>query len=72
MSMTTRDWALQWRRAGRELARIKREELRAFDYQQNLERINALLEAARATGIVRRTSGLVEQQRLFAKLRARR
>ena len=64
-----RRWVETWKRAGPELERIKREELRNFRYEDHIETINALIGSALKVGTPRTTTGLVEQQRLFGKLR---
>ena len=57
-----------WKRAGIELAEISRRELRAVDTQEAVRQLygqNTLVQDAPK----RTTSGLVEQQAWFAKLR---
>ena len=58
-----------WARAGKELERIRCEELRVFDYSKHMKEVDALLELACAHRQERTTSGLVEQQRWFKKAR---
>ena len=56
----------QWEEAGPELERIRREALRGLPYRW--EDVDALLEMGdHYDGPPRRTSGLVEMQRLFMK-----
>ena len=63
-------WAETWERAGRELARIRREELQRMTDDDVRRAVSDLFSGAWATDREsRKTSGLVEQQRLFAKLR---
>ena len=64
-----RAWVAAWRRAGPELERIRRAELRAFDPRQSAAIVDALLEIGYRHGTPRTTSGLIEQQRLFMKAR---
>jgi len=64
-----RAWVETWKRAGPVLERIRREELRDFRYEDHPEVIDALLEIGCRRAVPRPTSGLVEQQRLFAKAR---
>ena len=64
-----RAWVENWQRVGPELERIRREEQRNFRYEDNIEAIDSLLEMACRFATPRSTSGLVEQQRLFGKLR---
>ena len=67
-----RRWAATWERAGRELAEIERRELQAMTDDQAREAAIALLSMPLPPDLPERlTSGLVEQQRWFARLRAR-
>ncbi len=69
-----RQWLDQWRNAARELARVHDEELRALSASAALSASDALLDLARppSPGDARWThSGLIEQQRLFMRVRAR-
>ncbi len=63
-----RRWVETWRRAGQELGEIRRREIEATDTR---EAIRQLFGSAAAFQHVppRTTSGLVEQQAWFAKLR---
>jgi hypothetical protein len=58
-----------WRRVGRELDRIRRQELRQFHYEEQLPVIDALLQLAGEQALPRTTSGLVELERFLAKTR---
>jgi hypothetical protein len=58
-----------WRRIGIELDRIRRQELRQFNYEEQLPQIDALLQLAGDRALPRTTSGLVELERLLAKTR---
>ena len=60
-------WVENWLRTQPRLEQIRRGELRAFNYRQRLPMIDALLEIGCRFGSPRVSSGLVEQQRLFAK-----
>ena len=51
------------------MERIKAEELRAPDYHEGLEGLLPMCDLACAHAEPSKTSGLVEQQRLFAKMR---
>ena len=66
---TDEAWVEHWRKVGPQLERIRRDELRNFKNEDNLEAINALLEIGARRGEPRTTSGLVEMQRLFKKAR---
>ena len=64
-----REWVAAWKRAGPELERVLREELRAYKHEDNVEIIDGLLEIGCQFAERRTTSGLVEQQRWFQKAR---
>jgi hypothetical protein len=59
--------AAAWRRASPELARVRREELRRISTDEAIANLAPLFAAALKLP-PRTTSGLVEQQRLFAKV----
>jgi len=64
-----RQWADTWERAGRELEEIRRREIESADTQAAIQQIfgsGALIGEEPAPG----TSGLVEQQAWFARLRS--
>jgi hypothetical protein len=63
-----RRWAETWRRAEVELEPIRRRELRSLDTQEAIRQIFG--EQAEAPQPSPVTSGLVEQQAWFARLRA--
>ncbi|MGQ0640815.1 MAG: hypothetical protein ACT4P6_08625 [Gemmatimonadaceae bacterium] len=66
-----RKWVDTWKRAGKELERIKREELRELDAYRTIAMLCARSGGSlTATFPPRTESGLVEQQRWF--MRARR
>jgi len=60
-------WVETWKRAGPALERIKNQELREWKYDPAV--IDALIEAGLCSTAPRPMTGLVEQQRLFRKLR---
>jgi hypothetical protein len=64
-------WVETWQRAGAALRQMKRQELRSPDYGKNSALIDELLEWAVEHQKVRTSSGLVEQQRMFMKMRKR-
>jgi len=69
---TQRAWARTWQATGEELAAVRRSELRALTPQKALRAADNLLSLGAATPVSaarRLTSGLVEQQLLFARLR---
>lgn len=59
-------WIAAWEKTDSLLAEIKRQELQEEDYYtRNRETLNGLLQYAADNRIIRNSSGLVEQQRLF-------
>jgi hypothetical protein len=62
-----RRWVETWQRAGRELEEIRRAELRSLDTQKALRRLFG--GKGFAIRPARPTSGLIEQQAWFARLR---
>jgi hypothetical protein len=64
---TNAQFVEHWRQLGSKLEEIRRRELRNFNYQQQLPIIDALLQMGVDMSVPRRTSGLVELQRLLAK-----
>lgn len=69
VSDTTAAVVAQWRRAGPALARVHRDELRRLTDADALAAAEELLELARLLPPPSGVSGLVEQQRLFARAR---
>ena len=67
----TEKWVKTWQRAGTALDEIKRRELRAYDYNKNRKIIDEMLQWTHDHRKIRLTSGLVEQQRLFMKIKNR-
>lgn len=66
----TKAWVENWKRAGQALDAIRAEELQALDRTNYLEQIDGMLQWAVEHAEPRLTSGLVEQQRIFATLRS--
>ena len=65
-----KQWGDTWQRAGRELAQIQRHELASMtDEMARVAALDILNTPVPAGLPPRTTSGLVEQQRLFLKLR---
>ncbi|MCX7002493.1 MAG: hypothetical protein NTV22_04375 [bacterium] len=64
-----RAWAATWARAGVELERLRRAELRTFDYAQHMAEVDELLDLAARFARPRTTSGLVELQRWLGRWR---
>ena len=57
-----------WKRAGPELERIRREELRALDDRPDVAGLDALTDIGLRFGAPRISSGLVEMQKWFLEL----
>lgn len=64
-----REWVATWKRAAPELERIRHEELRASDSYSAISLLVGPADYTVEPRAPRLTSGLVEQQRLFRKLR---
>jgi len=63
-------WVSTWQNASLALRNLKRNELRSYDYyEKNLKVFDEMLQYACDRVRVRPSSGLVEQQRIFMKLR---
>jgi hypothetical protein len=61
-------WVAAWRRAGPELERLRREDLRNTDTQRSLENLAGAFESCRLHHKPLPTSGLIEQQRWFQRI----
>jgi hypothetical protein len=69
---TQKAWARNWQATGEALEKIRRAELRALTPEKALRATDNLLSLGAGMPLSagrRLTSGLVERQRLFAKLR---
>jgi hypothetical protein len=64
-----RAWVARWKAAGPRLAELRQRELESIDTQQALLSLADAFESCRLRFPPEPTSGLVEQQRLFQKLR---
>lgn len=64
-----RRWVQTWREAAPRLEAIRRRELRQLDAFTAISRLCGPADCREAPRAPRPTSGLIEQQRLFAKLR---
>jgi hypothetical protein len=64
-------WVRTWQEAGPRLAEIRRRELRALDAYAAIAHLCGPANYREAPRAPRPTSGLIEQQRLFARLRQR-
>lgn len=63
------NWARQWERAGPHLEAIRLAEIREADNLQVLTLLEPAFNQALRSRPMRTTSGMVEMQALFAKLR---
>ena len=63
-------WIECWNRASDALKDIKRHELRNYDYAKNQAIVDGMLQRAFEHRTVRLDSGLVEQQRVFMKMKS--
>jgi hypothetical protein len=62
-------WGQAWKTAGPLLERIRREELRKLDTLRTIEALTFAIDFSKDPFRPKPTSGLIEQQRLFTKLR---
>lgn len=62
-------WLKQWKQTDKALQIVKAKELKEYDYQKNLPIINGMLQWACDHARPCLTSGLIEQQKFFQKLR---
>jgi len=62
-------WIEAWKRAEKALEEVRRKELREFNYEERREIVYGMLEIAHQFRKPRTTSGMIEMQRLFRKLR---
>jgi hypothetical protein len=69
MKQATKEWVENWKRVGPILEQMKYEELRKPDYHKELEGLLGMIDLACKQSEPSKTSGLVEQQRLFMKMR---
>jgi hypothetical protein len=67
----TQKWVRTWQAAGPLLAEIERRELREMTHEQWQQAVEDVLSVIPSDTEVPTTSGLVEQQKWFAKLRPR-
>lgn len=63
------EWVAAWKRAGPALTEVKRAELRHLRTAGAIAQLEDHFRYALRTAKATRTSGLVEQQRVFKKLR---
>lgn len=63
-------WVKSWKRASVALKAVKRHELRNYDYAKNQVVVDGMLQWAFENRELRLSSGLVEQQRLFMKMKS--
>ena len=63
-----RAYVERWRLASARIEELRRKELRHVNVAEHIEAMNGAFEAALCTQ-TRKTSGLVEQQAIFARMR---
>jgi hypothetical protein len=66
-----RQWVAAWKRAAPELERVRREELRSLDGYKAISLLMGPADYTVEPRAPKPTSGLIEQQRLFERLRHR-
>jgi hypothetical protein len=64
-----REWVAAWKRAAPELERLRREEIRRTNTAEAIAQLSDAFEWAMRTLPPRPSSGLVEQQAIFQRLR---
>ncbi|MCC6162708.1 MAG: hypothetical protein IT182_05095 [Acidobacteria bacterium] len=64
-----RQWVLAWKHAGPNLERVRREELRRLDTCASIALLCGTADYTTPPRAPRPSSGLVEQQRIFRKMR---
>lgn len=69
ISPDTRRWVLTWREAASALADVKRAELALVDTAETLRQLADAFDAALSNRLPTSTSGLIEQQAVFQRLR---
>ena len=72
MTMTPKQWVDNWRRVGPLLEQINAEELLSMDAREAIRKIMPMCDWCFEHSEPRTTSGLVEQQHYFAKMRETR
>ena len=65
-----RQWIESWKRASVALKAVERRELRTYDLAKNQAIVDGMLQWAFENRELRLNSGLVEQQRLFMKMKS--
>jgi len=66
--LSLKRWVENWKAAGPELDRIRKEEIRAANTQQSIQLFDLAFKAALRNAPPRETSGLVEFRRLLKLL----
>ena len=69
MTVAEELWLAAWRRAGPALEQVRCDELRLLDHRESIAAFDDALEEVLRTFVAPSTSGLVTQQRRFARLR---
>ena len=66
----TQQWIESWKRASVALKSVKRHELRTYDLAKNQAVVDGMLQWAFENRELQLSSGLVEQQRLFIRMKS--
>ena len=69
MTLTPKQWVDTWQKAGQALEQMETEELRTMDAREAILKIIPICDWCFEHGEPRTTSGLVELQYYFAKMR---
>lgn len=64
-----RQWVAAWKEAGPELERLRQEDVRNADPRESIQILASAFNYATRSQPPRESSGMVEMQRIFAKLR---
>jgi len=67
--MDEKHWVENWKRVSPILEKIETKELRTKDNTETIRRLIPMIDWCIKRAVPRTTSGLIEQQRLFQKLR---
>ncbi len=67
--MTLKEWARKWKELGPELEEIRKQDIRNSNTAQAILSYNMMFAHAIATTPPKPTSGLIEQQAIFQKIK---
>ncbi len=72
MKKANKSWLESWQRAEISLKQIKQDELCNYNYEAHIPAIDGMLQWAFDNRTTRTTSGLIEQQKFFMKMKKNR